>query len=148
MLFTEQGQKVGNYAYLRGIPYPVNTGTEQNALSQTNAAIDAAHLPFTTSVSTKLWAAKQIHWYFNNNWGRAYINKRFDFMAQWARNNGIAPSRLIIGEFAAVNEFPTDTPAHLKARLTWDNDVKSAAEARGMAWAFWNLPPTRGPIFR
>ena len=148
VLFTEQGQNVGNYAYLRGIPYPVNTGSEASARDQTNAAIDAAHLPFTASVSAKLWAAKQIHWYFNNNWGRAYIDKRLDFMAQWARSNGVSPSRLIIGEFAAVNEFPTDTPAHLKGRLAWDNDVKAAAEARGMAWAFWNLPPTRTQIFR
>ena len=148
VLFTEQGQKVGDYAYLRGIPYPVNTGAEQDALRQTNAAIDAAHLPFTAGVAAKLWAIKQIHWYFNNNWGRAYVNQRLDRMAEWARSNGVTPSRLIIGEFAAVNEFPTDTPAHLKARLTWDNDVKAAAEAHGMAWAYWNLPPTRGPIFR
>jgi len=147
VLFTVQGQNVGNYGYLRGIPYPVNSARQQDVVNQTNAAIDAAHLPFTTSVSAKLWAAQQIRWYYNNNWGRAYVDKRLDFMLQWARKNGIPPSRMILGEFGAQNNLHSDTPARLKARLAWDNDVKASAEAHGLGWAYWNLPPTKGPIF-
>ena len=146
VLFTVQGQG-GDYRYLRAIPYPVSAGNQQDTLAQTFAAIDAAHLSVTDNAATKLWAAKQIHGYFINAWGPAYIEKRMDVMVRWARSNGIALSRVIIGEYGAQNELRSGSPVQLKQRLTWDDQVRSAADSRGLASAYWMLPYTRGPVF-
>jgi hypothetical protein len=147
VLFTVQGQKIGNYAFLRGVPYPTNTGSEAQTLAATNAEIDATH-NFISGMAPKSWAAREIHNYFINKIGPGYINKRMDFMIAWAHRNGIPASRVVLGEFAAVNNLPTNTPQQRAARAAWDNDVKAAADAHGIAWSYWFLPPNRGPIFQ
>ena len=147
VLFTVQGQGVGNYRFLRAIPYPVSAGGEEDARGQTFAAIDDAHLSIVDNAAAKLWSAKQIHDYFINAWGADYISRRLDFMVQWARSNGIPPARLIIGEFGAQNERHGASPAELKQRIYWDEQVQAAADARGLASAYWMLSTVRGPIF-
>lgn len=147
VLFTVQGQAVGDYAYLRDVPYPANRGGERDTLAQTFAAIDAAHLSFLASASAKMWAVKQIHDYFADAYGPERIQMRMDMMARWAKANGIPASRLIIGEFGAQAPPHIDSAAAMKARLTWDQQVQAAADARGMASAYWALPSTRTSIF-
>ena len=53
-----------------------------------------------------------------------------------------------MGEYGAINWSKSDTPERQKQRLTWDEDVQAAADARGIANAYWTLPSVRGPIFR
>ena len=146
-VFTHQGA-YGGHPYVVDFHYPSTQGSAQDTLAQMYAAIDAQHLSIADSVQAKLWAASQVSHYYAAGANKAKIEKRLDAILAWASTNHIPASRLYLGEFAAINWFRTDSPQRLSERLAWDNDVKAAADARGIAASFWNLPPTRGPIFR
>jgi hypothetical protein len=70
------------------------------------------------------------------------------FLMAWVNTNGIPPSRILLGEFAALNWRRTVSPDYVASRVCRDEDVKAAAAERGIAWAYWNLPNQKGPIFR
>lgn len=145
-LFTHQAYP--GRPYIDGVPYPARAGRMEDTLARTNARIEAENLPDLDAARARLSAARDIARYFVQAPDRAYIDKRLDRVTAWARANHIAPSRLLLGEFAAIDWRTTDSPARLKARLAWDDDVKAAADARGVAWAYWNLPAAKGAIFR
>jgi endoglucanase len=61
---------------------------------------------------------------------RAYVRKDLDKVAAWARKNG---RRLILGEFGA------SVYADLGSQARWTGLVREEAEARDIAWIFWDF---------
>jgi hypothetical protein len=146
LMFTHQASKVKPFVV--GVPYPARAGDLNDTLARTNAAIDAQNRAPDDAAAAKGSAKANLTKYFASNIDRSFIEHRFDQITAWAKANNIPVSRIIMGEFAAINWQTTDTPEYLKARLAWDDDVRAVADAHGIAWAYWTLPPTHGPIFR
>ena len=146
LLFTHQGSAVK--PFVAGVPYPARAGRLEDALAQTGAAMDAQHRPPGDAVAAKAAASGALFSYFAHDIDRSFVERRLDAVVSWARTNNIPPSRLIMGEYGAINWSKSDTPERQKQRLTWDEDVQAAADARGIANAYWTLPSVRGPIFR
>ncbi len=146
LLFTHQGSNVK--PFVAEVPYPARTGRLEDTKAATGAAIDAQQRQTGEAAAAKASANGALAGYFAADIDHRFIERRLDGIVAWARANNIPPSRLIMGEFAAINWLKTDSPERLKARLAWDEDVKLAAEARGIPWAYWTLPTVRGPIFR
>ncbi|OSI68959.1 glycoside hydrolase family 5 protein [Bradyrhizobium canariense] len=146
-LFTHQGA-YRLYLHIDGIPYPAADGSVERAVGLTNASIDRLDLSIADAVAAKASAAKEILRYFAQAPGSDFVDLRFDKVSAWARANGISPTRVLLGEFAAINWRKTDRPDYLAARIRWDNDVRAAAAKRGFASAYWNLPYPKGKIFR
>ncbi|MCJ9729713.1 glycoside hydrolase family 5 protein [Bradyrhizobium sp. PRIMUS42] len=146
-LFTHQGA-YRLYLHIQGIPYPAADGSVEAAVGLTNALIDQLGLSIADAVAEKASATKEILRYFAQAPGRDFVKSQFDKVSAWARANTIPPSRILLGEFAAINWRKTDRPDYLAARIRWDNDVRAAAAERGFAWAYWNLPYPKGDIFR
>ena len=146
-LFTHQGG-YNDFLYIEGVPYPASLGNIGSTVNVTNHNIDGSVLPLADALAVKARAAKQITQYFAQAPNRAFVERRFDEVVAWAKSNDVSPSQILLGEFAAINWRKTDTPEYLRARRTWDEDVQSAAEQRGIAWAFWYLPYPKGPLFR
>lgn len=61
-----------------------------------------------------------------------WIAARFDAVAAWARQNGITPDHVLLGEFGVMR--PGVDPA---SRLRWLADVRQAAERHGFPWSLW-----------
>lgn len=59
------------------------------------------------------------------------IGGAFDLVADWAAAHG--HPQVLIGEFGANRK------ADLASRVRWTKAVRQAAEARGFAWAYWEL---------
>ena len=62
---------------------------------------------------------------------RAEIEQNFNVVADWARRHGQV--RILVGEFGAYSMAPQDS------RVRWTRFVREQAEARGFAWAYWEL---------
>jgi hypothetical protein len=146
-VFTAQGGATA-YKYIEGLRYPASAGNIDETLAETNRNIDAAGLSEMDAFAARASAAKIIAKYYAQAPDRSFIEQRLEMVLAWARENGIAPSRLLIGEYDAINWRKTDSPEYLQSRLRWDNDVKAVADSLGIANAFWALPDKRGPIFR
>ena len=78
--------------------------------------------------------------------GRAAVDSRFDEIARWAEKNGIAPSRIYLGEFGAWRLQPPLEGINDADRVRWLRDVREAAEARGFGWAHWEYTSPFGII--
>ena len=146
LLFTHQGS--GVRPFVVGVPYPARAGRLEDAKAQTSAAVDGQQRAPADAAAAKAAANGALANYFSRDIDHSFIEGRLDAIIAWARANGVSPSRLIMGEYGAINWRKTDTPERLKQRLAWDADVRAAADARGVASAYWTLPSVRGPIFR
>ena len=146
LLFTHQGS--GVKPFVVGVPYPARAGRLEDTKVQTRAAIEGQQRAPGDAAAAKASADGPLADYFARDIDHTFIERRLDAIIAWAQANNIAPSRLIMGEYGAINWLKTDTPERLKQRLAWDADVQAAADARGIANAYWTLPSVRGPIFR
>jgi hypothetical protein len=146
-LFTAQGS-YRDYIYIEGIRYPASVGRLRSTLAMTYRNIDAANLSSSGALAAKLRDAEIVSWYYNQSPGREFIEKRFSALAVWAQDNKVLTSRIILGEFAAINWRKHDTMGYFSSRIHWDEDVQSAADRAGIASAYWNLPYPKGPTFR
>ncbi|MBL8093173.1 MAG: glycoside hydrolase family 5 protein [Anaerolineales bacterium] len=92
------------------------------------------YLPFEFTHQGAEWAAGSEAW-LGRTWSgagldAADVDTHFDAAAQWATDH---QRPLYLGEFGAYSR------ADLESRVRWTTYVARAAEARGMAWAYWEL---------
>ncbi|WP_460082798.1 glycoside hydrolase family 5 protein [Roseibium sp. LAB1] len=66
----------------------------------------------------------------------AYIESRFDTLAQWSAKYDIAPDRIVLGEFSAIR--PPEGIPDDGSRLAWIRDVRTVVEGLGYGWALWS----------
>ncbi len=92
------------------------------------------YLPFEFTHQGAEWASGSDAW-LGRTWSgegpdAGDVDAHFDLAAQWAAANG---RPIYLGEFGAYSK------ADLESRVRWTTCVARAAEARGMAWAYWEL---------
>lgn len=92
------------------------------------------YLPFEFTHQGAEWATGSDAW-LGRTWSgtgldAADVDAHFDAAAQWAE---AAQRPLYLGEFGAYSK------GDLESRVRWTTYVARAAEARGMAWAYWEL---------
>jgi endoglucanase len=61
------------------------------------------------------------------------IEADFDKVAAWAKANGIAPSRIFMGEFGVMRARVPE-----ESRVRWLQTMVSLADKKGFAWAYWS----------
>jgi len=146
-VFTNQG---GYKTFLQvdDLPYPASLGNMSETLAKTNANIDAAGLSPADALLNRRESTKYITQYYQQGTDRNFIEQQIGMVAAWADSNHITHSRLLMGEFAALNGRKTDTPGYRASRLRWDNDTQSVADGFQIGSAYWYLPYPKGPIFR
>jgi endoglucanase len=86
--------------------------------------------------------------YIASGAGPAQINQRFSSIANWARVNNIAASRIYLGEFGVVFDNSwTDNPKLRQSELVWLRTVAQTANNFGFKWSFWHWPAKPGYDF-
>lgn len=92
--------------------------------------------PFTHQEEVYTDQLKRASWMWKGNlWNgtekqKAYVQRDFDTVAAWAKENG---RRVIIGEFGVSKNV--DIPSAAR----WTRLVREEAEARDMDWVFWDF---------
>jgi endoglucanase len=61
---------------------------------------------------------------------KAEITRHFDEVAEWAKQRNV---QVLLGEFGAYSK------AEMDSRVRWTEFVRSEAERRGFAWAYWEF---------
>ena len=135
--FTHQGTSWGEDSLkaLTGLAFPPS-------LTDRHAAIDASARLFQAR-GDKAGAAgfaqtlREIDAYIKDDHGIAHIARRFGEAKAWADREGVAPSRIVIGEFGAWRQPPEAKAADDGSRNRWLETVRKAAEAQGFGWALY-----------
>ena len=116
--YTHQGVRGDEARGIRGLAWPVTTAGVAVAIA------DGAE-PGTRRVLDRL--ARAPH-------GPEDVDRDFRRLADWARARGIAPERMLLGEFGCVEAA---RGMAVPGRLDWLATVRRAAEANGFPWAYW-----------
>jgi endoglucanase len=127
--FTHQGA-AADLKHVAALPWPACAGSMDETLAACRAKLDAEAL--APAARERAWSVlhDQVHTYFFQDWGPAQIDREFDAVAVWAKAAGIAPDRVLLGEFGAGG-----APAADRAR--WLRAMREAAGQRGFGWALW-----------
>ncbi|RWL98556.1 MAG: glycosyl hydrolase family 5 [Mesorhizobium sp.] len=142
-LFSHQGapwMREPVYRALNNVPWPASAGS----LEQTLASVRARMAEDTERSDEAKKAAyaeteKVLKVYFDAQPGRGFIDGYLAQVSEWADGHGIAPGRIIMGEFGALRTDARYTAAPNPDRARYIADVRQSAEAAGFAWAFWDL---------
>lgn len=146
-LFTHQGGHQ-DYKFIEDVPFPATARKLAMAMSATIRKIDEARLPRMEALAAKARAIRELTNYAASGADKAFIEKRFDALSAWMKTNDVSPSQVLIGEFSAINWRMRDTSEYRKSRIKWDIAVQAAADNRGVASAYWNLPYPNAAVFR
>jgi hypothetical protein len=136
--FTHQGSPWVAARYLADVPYPALSRPLQDSLAASTAAIAARDDLSSAQRSFAIADARQrLESYRRSCFDRGTIAGRFDRIASWARDHGVPPNRIILGEFGAVSQHGRLGALRNAERERWIRDVREEAEARGFIWAAW-----------
>jgi hypothetical protein len=135
--FTHQGLAGMAGQYLTDVPYPARARPIEQTIAATAATIARANLTQSQKQQAETAAHKVLETYRASSFDRPVIRDDFDKMARWARDHSVPMSRVILGEFGAMNNAQRGLATRQAERLRWLADVREEAEAHGFAWAAW-----------
>lgn len=142
-LLTHAG--VGNplsiQTFASGLPYPADPAGLAEFQATLEQRVNAHPRLEPTERSNLLTAGRrQVENYFRTEGRLDYITTNFDKVAQWARQHGLDPGQIFLGEFGVTQQGRGNAFGILpEDRARWLTDVRREAEARGFGWAMWNL---------
>lgn len=148
--FTHQGVPdeglAGRYrGHLSDMPYPSDSVPRAvvEATVRANIAADP-DLSLVSRLAVQRQAQTAISAYLQSHRDRAAIARDLEAVSSWARRNGIADDRILLGEFGATRTYDDHRAADPVSYENWIRYVRSEAEARGFGWAIWVLTGTGG----
>jgi hypothetical protein len=141
-LFSHQGAPWMTepvYRALNAVPWPASRGT----LAQTLAAVRSRMAQDVGRSEAARRAAydetvRVLMVYFEAQPDRRFVDGYFGRVRTWAEREGIAPGRILMGEFGALRSDQRYVAAGAGDRARYVEDVRRSAEAFGFPWAFWN----------
>lgn len=142
-LFSHQGapwMREPVYRSLNNVPWPASAGS----LEQTLASVRARMAQDTETAEDAKQAAyaeteRVLKVYFDARPDRWFVDKYLAEARAWADGHGLAPERVIMGEFGALRTDARYVAAPNPDRARYIADVRQSAEAFGFPWAFWDL---------
>ncbi len=72
-----------------------------------------------------------------SSWSADMVEGRFDQVRAWAKENGVPPSRLFLGEFGVTAAGKDRSGVPDEDRFAWLDNVRRAADRLGAAWCYW-----------
>lgn len=141
-LFTHQGAPWMSeivYRSLNGVPWPASKGS----LAATLAAVHAQMARDKGRSEQEKRAAYEetervLKVYFEAQPDRRFIDGYLGKVRAWGEREGVAPERILMGEFGALRSDSRYVAAAAEDRARYIADVRESAEAFGFPWAFWN----------
>ena len=142
-LFSHQGapwMREPVYRALNNVPWPASAGSLEQTLASVRARL-AEDTERSDEAKRAAYAEteKVLKVYFDAQPDRRFIDGYLKQVSDWADRHGIAPERIIMGEFGALRTDARYTAAPNPDRARYIADVRQSAEAAGFPWAFWDL---------
>lgn len=142
-LFSHQGapwMREPVYRSLNAVPWPASAGTLENTLAAVRLRMEQdQQTPPAQKQAAYEETVKVLKVYFDAQPDKRFIDRYLDMLSAWARTNGIATNRILMGEFGALRSDARYVAAPPADRARYIADVRRSAEERGFPWAFWNL---------
>jgi hypothetical protein len=142
-LFSHQGAKWMSepfYPALNAVPWPASRGTLETTLAAVRARLIELGQPASgRGAATYRETERVLKEYFDARPDRPFIEGYLRQVRAWAQREGIAPGRILMGEFGAVRTGAGIAASAPADRARYVRDVRVSAEAQGFPWAFWNL---------
>ena len=135
--FTHQGASWNAARFLAGVPYPADSRPIGEAITKSLTRIDQGGLPDGETKQARADAEKRLSSYAHSNFDRGTIDRAFARVEQWAQQHRIPASRIMLGEFGAIETELQRNGVGAAERRNWFRDVREEAERRGFAWAAW-----------
>jgi endoglucanase len=142
--FTHQGASWNAARYLADVPYPARARPLDDSVTATAASIRNSGLSAPRQAQAYRDAQERLEQYRDSGFDGAAVAGEFERVANWARSQGIAADRIMLGEFGARQTALQRSGARANERAQWFRDVRHAAEAHNFGWAVWVY---RGPGF-
>ncbi|PZV39564.1 glycoside hydrolase family 5 protein [Mesorhizobium kowhaii] len=142
-LFSHQGapwMREPVYRSLNNVPWPASAGSLEETLASVRARM--AQDTETTDKAKKAAYAeteRMLKVYFDAQPDRRFVDKYLRQVRAWGDGHGLAPERIIMGEFGALRTDARYVAAPNPDRARYIADVRQGAEDLGFGWAFWNL---------
>jgi len=128
------------YRYLNSVPWPSAAGSKQTTLAAVAARMAADRAtPGPEKREIAATIQRVLNQYFDARPDRSFIDRYFRRVQNWADRHGIDRGRILLGEFGALRTDARYVAAAAADRARYIRDVREAAEALGMPWAFWNF---------
>jgi hypothetical protein len=138
--FTHQGASFIAWPdkYLDEVPWPAASRPIEEPLARLKEHMETVGLGSEAKEKAANGARRNLLKLYVSNAGRGMIEQRFAQVADWAREHGIAPERVFIGEFGVLKK-DGDKPGALCAdRMRWLTDVREVADRHGFSWAYFS----------
>lgn len=128
------------YRWLNAVPWPASAGSFEATMAAVRRRMaEDTETPAEARQAILDETERAVRVYFDADPGRAYLDAYMAEMRRWADANGIAPGRILMGEFGALRTDERYVAAGPADRARYVRDVRESAEAAGFPWAFWNL---------
>ena len=142
-LFSHQGapwMREPVYRTLNNVPWPASAGSLDRTLASVRARM-AADIETSEAAKRAAYAETErvLKVYFDAQPDRRFIDGYLGQVRDWADGHGIAPERILMGEFGALRTDARYVAAPNPDRARYIADVRQSAEAFGFPWAFWDL---------
>ncbi len=119
------------------MPYPALARSAADSLEATAAAIGETNLAGNQKSTAYRDAQRRLESYRRSGFDGNAIAKCFEQVANWARSQGVAPDRVMLGEFGARKTDLQSSGSRAAERAQWFHDVREQAEVHGFGWAVW-----------
>lgn len=133
--YTHQGAAEHAAADLVDVPYPASARPLSDTLAASRRAIAASDRTPAQRAEAEAEATRHIDHYARFGFDRAALSRSFDDIADWARRHGIAPGRILLGEFGARLTPFSGGAVQRAERRRYLRDMREVAEAHGFAWS-------------
>jgi hypothetical protein len=142
-LFSHQGapwMREPVYRSLNNVPWPASAGSLEGTLASVRARM-AKDTETTGEAKRAAYAQTErvLKVYFDAQPDRGFVDKYLRQVRAWGDAHGLAPERIVMGEFGALRTDARYVAAPNPDRARYIADVRQGAEDLGFAWAFWNL---------
>ncbi|MER9655031.1 glycoside hydrolase family 5 protein [Mesorhizobium sp. M0152] len=142
-LFSHQGAPWMHepvYRSLNNVPWPASAGSLDATLASVRARMaEDTEISKATKKAAYAETERVLKVYFDAQPDRWFVDKYIRQVRDWGDAHGIAPERIMLGEFGALRTDARYVAAPNPDRARYIADVRQSAEASGFPWAFWNL---------
>ncbi|RUU00186.1 glycosyl hydrolase family 5, partial [Mesorhizobium sp. M7A.T.Ca.TU.009.01.3.2] len=142
-LFSHQGapwMREPVYRSLNNVPWPASAGSLEQTLASVRARMaQDAEIPEDAKQAAYAETERVLKVYFDARPDRWFVDKYLRQVRDWADGHGLAPERIIMGEFGALRTDARYVAAPNPDRARYIADVRRSAEELGFAWALWDL---------
>lgn len=138
--FTHQGAQFIPWPdkYLDEVPWPASERSIDQPLAKTLQRVAEAKLDPVDREKASVGAQANLNKFYASHADRNLIRTRFARVSEWAKQNGVDPNRVMIGEFGVLKKKSGLPGALCEDRMRWLRDVRITADEFGFSWAYFN----------